>query len=603
MPTIDPIASMPSSPFMRPLPSLPPPTENNSCLKAFQAQAHPSTYLEVKEKLEEDITQIMKKLSQEMRQDVREELRDFFQTDVRHISKSSTNSTPRTPRTPRTLQLQEQTGAALSKKRVSIHAGRIGQLLGHKPVRKSSKPTDSPELDVVSGKSHANLQKGSEVALLSPHARKSSRMSGRVSRRATLEVIADDEDSDENSALVPGEPNNSLGLQEYCEHLVTSRLMQTSVIALVLLNSISMGVQTEYQFQHMDGKMPAIFRNTDIAFCLLFSIELVLRVFAYGFSFFTTHDWAWNVFDSFINGLAAADLIYTMSGSQDGESSKSGIGGQFSIFRMLRVLRVVRAIRIVRVLRFVEELRTISVCIMGSMRSLCWTLLLLFMLIYIAGICITQIILDHSMDTGPTEISDELLHWFGGLSRTWLTLYQSITAGVNWDDPMTALTGDMSMGVAVFVLIFFIAFTIFAMLNVVTGVFVEQYMVFAQGDKQEFMMNRICDIFKESLHLDNGTIGRISWIAFEKSLETEEMQDYFKSIDLDLSQAKGLFELLDADGNGTLDAVEFVVGCVRLTGQAKALDMALLMNETLAMRTLIVSELKQIRELFDDFHL
>lgn len=51
--------------------------------------------------------------------------------------------------------------------------------------------------------------------------------------------------------------------------------------------------------------------------------------------------------------------------------------------RILRVLRLVRIIRLVRVLRLIGELRTIVICIAGSLRPLAWTVALLMLLIYI----------------------------------------------------------------------------------------------------------------------------------------------------------------------------------------------------------------------------
>jgi len=58
------------------------------------------------------------------------------------------------------------------------------------------------------------------------------------------------------------------------------------------------------------------------------------------------------------------------------------------------------------------------------------------------------------------------------------------------------------------------------------------------------------------------------------------MQEYFKAIDLDPSEAMGIFSLLDADGSGSVDREEIVHGCLRLRGSAKALELGLLAHET-----------------------
>merc|ERR1719401_2990123 len=63
------------------------------------------------------------------------------------------------------------------------------------------------------------------------------------------------------------------------------------------------------------------------------------------------------------------------------------------------------------------------------------------------------------------------------------------------------------------------------------------------------------------------------------------MVEYFRSINVDTSEAQGLFELIDVDGSGTVDANEIVQGCLRLKGTARALDVALLMQLQLRMNT------------------
>merc|ERR1712129_247437 len=57
------------------------------------------------------------------------------------------------------------------------------------------------------------------------------------------------------------------------------------------------------------------------------------------------------------------------------------------------------------------------------------------------------------------------------------------------------------------------------------------------------------------------------------------MHLYFETIDLDLREAEDLFHLIDIDNSGSIDPEEFVNGCIRLQGPAKAIDLATLMSE------------------------
>merc|ERR1712176_1010098 len=83
---------------------------------------------------------------------------------------------------------------------------------------------------------------------------------------------------------------------------------------------------------------------------------------------------------------------------------------------------------------------------------------------------------------------------------------------------------------------------------------------------------------------------------FEGQVDCKQMKEYFQAINLDTSEAKGLFKLLDLDGDGTVDAEEFLSGVLRLRGKAKALDLALVMYEVRRM----AGQLQRLEELIVD---
>merc|ERR1712187_9201 len=79
--------------------------------------------------------------------------------------------------------------------------------------------------------------------------------------------------------------------------------------------------------------------------------------------------------------------------------------------------------------------------------------------------------------------------------------------------------------------------------------------------------------------LDEDGSGFISFNEIEDHLQSEAVQEYFKAIDVDPSEAKHLFEMLDINGSGEIDLEEFLSGCLRLQGPAKALDLLLVTRE------------------------
>merc|ERR1719222_707680 len=69
----------------------------------------------------------------------------------------------------------------------------------------------------------------------------------------------------------------------------------------------------------------------------------------------------------------------------------------------------------------------------------------------------------------------------------------------------------------------------------------------------------------------------ISREEFMSQLEDPDMCQWFTSLDIDPSEARALFLLLDTDESGAIDSEEFMQGCLRLRGPAKAIDLATLM--------------------------
>mmetsp|Transcript_131468 Transcript_131468/g.245945 ORF Transcript_131468/g.245945 Transcript_131468/m.245945 type:complete len:201 (+) Transcript_131468:2-604(+) len=90
-------------------------------------------------------------------------------------------------------------------------------------------------------------------------------------------------------------------------------------------------------------------------------------------------------------------------------------------------------------------------------------------------------------------------------------------------------------------------------------------------------IERIQKLFK---NLDDDRSGFITINELEAHLNDENVAAYFSSLDLDPRDAWTLFKLLDVDKGNMVDLEEFVVGCMRLKGDAKSIDVAKLTYET-----------------------
>lgn len=261
-------------------------------------------------------------------------------------------------------------------------------------------------------------------------------------------------------------------------------------------------------------------------------------------------------------------------------SARESLRMNITFVRCLRVLRSIRILRGARVLRLVHNLRILVISIQHAASSLAWTVVLLALVIFVCSVWFTQIVTDHEMHNEDTTHSTDLRFYFGSLGSTWMSLYQSVTGGLDWRDAAQPLMSDISPVLGI-VFCMYIAFVVLAMMNIVTGVFVDTAMTNSKEDFDLFMKNNISELFgvqpratgqsqvQTVLHLQD----------FQNHLDKKVMQEYFKALDVDLSEAKGIFQLLDLNGNGSVDAEEFLSGCMRLRGPAKALELELLMHE------------------------
>eukprot|EP00929_Paragymnodinium_shiwhaense_P051451 TRINITY_DN25890_c0_g2_i1.p1 TRINITY_DN25890_c0_g2~~TRINITY_DN25890_c0_g2_i1.p1 ORF type:complete len:1165 (-),score=239.14 TRINITY_DN25890_c0_g2_i1:263-3757(-) len=340
---------------------------------------------------------------------------------------------------------------------------------------------------------------------------------------------------------------------------------------LIVLNAITIGAQSDWHVRNPGQETPNVFNISEEVFAMVFTAELGLRLLAFGTWFFYMPEWKWNIFDITVVCLQLSEEILALfTGSAREEKV-----GNLNFIRVLRVLRLARIIRVFRLLRYLQELRAMLLSIVSSLRSLCWTICLLLFLIYILSVYVTQLIADTSVarpNILDPEIS-ELPRYFGSLPACVLSLFQAMTGGVDWNDLNDPLATLVSPHLTI-VLCAYIAFAVFAMMNVVTGVFVESALATAKEDRESEVRAQVRRLFRMS---DTDDDGKITWEEFTYQLTMPGMDKYFSALDIDIGEARGLFLLLDTDESGEVDMEEFVLGCLRLRGPAKAIDLATLM--------------------------
>ena len=402
----------------------------------------------------------------------------------------------------------------------------------------------------------------------------------------------------------------STGVQRIRSLTISWYFEALSAVA-ILTHSVLIGAEVQYGAQNSGGIHVSFFILEQI-FSVIFLTELFLRVLSEGRRFlWSSPDVAWNYMDLVLNitsvvNLVALAYVYI----QDVNSVNSDAWQASANVRMLRILRltrVIRVVRIVKIVRFIRALRSLVHSILGTMKVLLWSVFLLFMIMYVFAIFFTDVTNEYSR-THSTDDGNVLLlrTYFRDVEQSVLTLFQSITGGLDWGQVADDLH-EFSRGWG-YLYIFYVAFCLFAVLNVMTGMFCQSAIEAAERDQElqiqalistkqqqvEMFMSIFKMLQREVVRSGNGTL---SFMDFERLFEDDHVRSFFQAVDVEAKDAWTFFKLMDVSGDGELDADRFVEGCMRLKGTARSMDVSLVLQEQRRLRKKILSMHHMLSEL------
>eukprot|EP00929_Paragymnodinium_shiwhaense_P122736 TRINITY_DN9573_c0_g1_i1.p1 TRINITY_DN9573_c0_g1~~TRINITY_DN9573_c0_g1_i1.p1 ORF type:complete len:706 (-),score=214.91 TRINITY_DN9573_c0_g1_i1:550-2667(-) len=357
------------------------------------------------------------------------------------------------------------------------------------------------------------------------------------------------------------------------------------VFALIFTSASCIGLRSDYMSKNIGSEPPQLFAVIDFITFVGFLIEIVLRMWHHGASFwrFGNDDFMWNIFDTCLVASQGMEFVMDLLFS---ELVSTHAVRQLLAVRVVRLLRFLRLLRVLRSMQFFMELRIMCKLAVETTRSLTWAMALLGLVVYLAGVLLTDQITGHRGEDGGSVPEDVFEH-FGTLDRTMLTLYQSITGGIIWGAPLLKLAAVVSP-IVVPLFCGFIAFWSFAMANVVSSLCVEQALTISQEAHEDAMVEAVNSIF-----MRRGLTGGFTYMEFQALLDQHpEMHALFKAINVDSSESTLLFRLLDDNNDGFVDYEEFCNGAVRLRGNARSLELAMFVKDATNMFNSLSTKMK-----------
>jgi len=269
------------------------------------------------------------------------------------------------------------------------------------------------------------------------------------------------------------------------------------------------------------------------------------------------------------------------------------------MLRIMRLARMARVVRISRILNLVPNLRVLVIAISNALQASGWVLGLILMEALVVGIVLTDLVTDHKVAIGRDEMEDsqeELLHYYGTLDRSVLSLYQTISDGIHWNEIMEPVANEISPFLKI-VFVLYSAFAIFVTMNIITGFFVETALSVAGREKKMMAMQALSGMWSR---FDTDGSGAVGVEEFVETLRSPAISSHLRDIDLCATDAAQLFAVLDDDDSGEIGADELLNGCARLSGQARALDLAICNYNQQKSSTFMVQKFEECLCRFDD---
>jgi len=379
---------------------------------------------------------------------------------------------------------------------------------------------------------------------------------------------------------------------------VHSLAFERLVGAVIVLNAMFIGGSLQWSIEHPMDDLPLSYRVLEMCFLSFYGLELLLKLMIHRFYFFINEEWKWNLFDFTLVILTGEDLLFT--------HLLDGAGFNLTFLRILRIMRVSKLFRIFRVVPFFNELRVMLLCILGSLRSLLWSILVLSLFYYIFAVLFMNGVATW-LRTGPDEADAAAVRdWYGSIFISMESLFMASTSGVDWREIGKPLqkVGNIYYGL----FLFYIAFVLFAFLNILTGIFVDGAIRASKGDMEGSILSRL----EEERHLeavlsglfsvmDTNHDGYLTFEEFNDHLQEGVHWAYFTSLGLDIKDSSEFYQLLCQYSRMEYpDERAFVRACRRFRGDAKFSDICHLRVQSADMRARMAHmqrSLEHLREL------
>ena len=215
------------------------------------------------------------------------------------------------------------------------------------------------------------------------------------------------------------------------QHFFHSKVYQIAISAVIVINAIVLGCECSGEAKARFGFALNLIDNVCLA---IFVVELLLKIYAFRFAFFTGANKGWNIFDFIIVALSL--------------SASAGIS----------VLRALRIFRVMRLLSVLPQMRIVTEAMLHTLPSLFGVAILLFIFYYVYAVLCVNL------------FGEKFPQAFGSLSISFFTLFRLMIMD-DFGNIVRPIMREFAYAWAIFVS--FVLIVGFVVLNLVVGIIVE----------------------------------------------------------------------------------------------------------------------------------
>eukprot|EP00927_Polykrikos_kofoidii_P021100 TRINITY_DN20098_c0_g2_i1.p1 TRINITY_DN20098_c0_g2~~TRINITY_DN20098_c0_g2_i1.p1 ORF type:complete len:608 (-),score=78.06 TRINITY_DN20098_c0_g2_i1:164-1957(-) len=367
-----------------------------------------------------------------------------------------------------------------------------------------------------------------------------------------------------SSFELPSETKHSW-VRIFVDRAILNLLVDAIMAIVIVMNMFYVGVCSE-----LTENNPFVVAG-DITFAALFVIERILKLYILGLRrYFFGVERGWNIFETVLSVVGVAEVVFSKMGASIGDAPTP-------LLRLIRLSRIAKMIRLLR-LEFVKELMVMVNIVLGGVRTLAWSIVLICIPLYIASLILRETAGRLGGDNGSEN--------FSSIQSAFFTMFRCVVVGDCSDMSgrpifLMLATNHGWQYAAVYVVTTLLM--TFGLFNVIVAIYVENTVAAAKHNEMVMKFRRLenQEAFSvktaELLELvrkktSSGRPGhsaadllscQITAELFNELCQNPRFRDLLCELDIAEEDQVDLFDTLDVDGGGILDAMELINGLQR----------------------------------------